>query len=174
MAGAKKTECGLTLKQIKFVKVYLEEGNATEAAWQAFDCKDRNIASAIGSEYLRKLGGRIGALMVKRGLTEEALIEKLSEGLEAFRTEIATYEGKITDTKEFTDFVTRQRYLDTALKLLGAYAPEKRELSGELNHSHEHGVDDKLAGLLDDFTEAFTGFVGEGADEDGAGGEGAD
>lgn len=44
----------LTLKQRNFVKKYLEFANATEAAEQAYNVKNRKVAAQIGYENLRK------------------------------------------------------------------------------------------------------------------------
>lgn len=44
----------LTLKQRIFIKNYLKNGNATEAAVVAYKVKNRNVAGVIASENLRK------------------------------------------------------------------------------------------------------------------------
>lgn len=44
----------LKIKQEKFAKVYLETGNATEAAMQIYKPKNRATARSIGSENLTK------------------------------------------------------------------------------------------------------------------------
>lgn len=44
----------LTLKQSGFVKKYIEFANATEAAVQVYNVKNRNVAGVIGWENLRK------------------------------------------------------------------------------------------------------------------------
>lgn len=45
---------GLTLRQSNFVKKYIEFANATEAAAQVYNVKNRNVAGVIGWENLRK------------------------------------------------------------------------------------------------------------------------
>lgn len=45
---------GLTLRQNSFVKKYIEFANATEAAAQVYNVKNRNVAGVIGWENLRK------------------------------------------------------------------------------------------------------------------------
>lgn len=42
-------------KQKGFVADYVKTKNATEAASRNYDCKDRNVARAVGSENLTKL-----------------------------------------------------------------------------------------------------------------------
>lgn len=44
----------LTLKQELFLRKYLETGNATVAAIEAYNPKKRNVAAQIGYENLRK------------------------------------------------------------------------------------------------------------------------
>ncbi len=44
----------MTLKQRNFVKKYIEFGNATEAAEQVYNARNRKVASQIGYENLRK------------------------------------------------------------------------------------------------------------------------
>ena len=43
-----------TLKQKKFAKIYVETGNATEAAMQVYNLKDRVVAKSVGPENLAK------------------------------------------------------------------------------------------------------------------------
>lgn len=45
----------LTLKQKRFVDKYIETGNATESAMQAYQLNNRKSAKAIGSQNLSKL-----------------------------------------------------------------------------------------------------------------------
>jgi len=121
----------LTLKQRKWLEVYLDTGSATEAAMQAYNCKDRASAGVVGCNTLKSIKGATRALMEKCGITDKVLYEKLAEGLDANRTVFAQFEGAFTDERDCVDFPTRQRYLDTAAKLTGMYAPEKVEVTGE-------------------------------------------
>jgi len=116
----------LTLKQRKWLKLYLELGNATEAAMQVYDCKDRNSAAQIGYENLRKLDYE--DFMEEAGITDHLLQQKIIEGLDANRTisAISTYKaaseaknatGQTTDFIDVPDFAIRHKYLETALKL---------------------------------------------------------
>ena len=118
----------LTLKQRKWLKVYIETGNATEAAMQAYDCTARDCGGHIGWENVRKLQGAISTLMDKHGITDGLLMDKLREGLDAEKTEFAKHEGKITDSQDCTDFPTRQRYLDTAFKVRGNYPADRQQV----------------------------------------------
>lgn len=108
----------LTLKQRKWLKLYLELGNATEAAVQSYDCKDRESAAQIGYENLRKLD--YADFLEQAGVTDELLIKKTAEGLEA-----VSAVGKIPD------FTTRLKYLELAYKLKNRFIIRKDITSGD-------------------------------------------
>jgi phage terminase small subunit len=103
----------LTMKQRKWLDIYLETGNATEAAMQSYDCQDRNSASQIGYENLRKLD--YIDFMEAAGVTDQLLQKKLIEGLSATKQigarkvvqgARAGHEIKVdasTDTDDFID-----------------------------------------------------------------------
>ena len=130
---SEKKERELTLKQRKWLKLYLELGNATEAAAQVYDCKDRDSANAIGSENLAKLS--YTDFMEAAGVTDKLLQDKLLEGLESTKpisALILVSGDKPMKTKdnegqiEVPDFAIRHKYLETALKL-------KRRLTDKLD-----------------------------------------
>ena len=98
----------LTLKQRKWIKEYIETGNATEAAMRVYDVKDRDSAETIGSENLGKLA--LNDLMDEMGLTDLALLNIGAEGM--------TKPVKQSMTGEIhPDYGTRHRYWETMLKL---------------------------------------------------------
>ncbi len=125
-------ESNLTFKQRKWLKIYSQIGNATEAAMQVYDCKDRDSAKSIGSENLTKLD--LVSLMNAQGLTDERLNDKLNEGLESMKQIGARklvqgarvgHEIRVDSTTDTDDFIdvpdmpTRHKYLETAYKLKG-------------------------------------------------------
>lgn len=110
----------LTLKQRKWLQVYLETGNATEAAVQAYDVKDREGAAQIGWENLRKLD--YTEFLEEAGITDNLLQKKIFAGLEATKTVSAKITTKDADSQtddfiDVPDFLARHKYLETALKL---------------------------------------------------------
>lgn len=113
-------EGALTVRQRKWLKVYLETGNATEAAVQSYTCHTRESAASIGWENLRKLD--FSGVMEETGISIVHLLSKLKEGLESKRVisaRITSSEAGI-DTNDFIevpDYQTRFRYLELALKL---------------------------------------------------------
>lgn len=109
----------LTLKQSKWLKLYLELGNATEAAFQVYDCKDRDSAKQIGHENLTKLDYE--DFLEEAGITDNLLQKKIVEGLNSTRVISAvkgtSANGGTTDFIDVPDFMSRHKYLETALKL---------------------------------------------------------
>lgn len=67
----------ITNKQKKFIDEYLNIGNATEAAMQAYKPKNRATARSIGSENLTK--PNIRAYLEEKGANAAAMIYKLSQ-----------------------------------------------------------------------------------------------
>mgnify|MGYP001563704136 FL=1 len=101
----------LTLKQRKWIRVYIDTGNATEAAMQVYDCKDRDSAAIIGFENVRKLNYE--DFLEEAGITDKLLQQKLIEGLDADRIKTSLTEPD----RVVPDYPTRHKYLETALKL---------------------------------------------------------
>lgn len=62
-------------------------------------------------------------------LRNEALLERLKEGLRASKKTYATHEGIITDEKTDPDMPTRQNYLKLAFGVKGGLV-QKQEISG--------------------------------------------
>lgn len=127
-AVEKTEEKDMTIKQRKWLKLYLECGSATEAAMQAYDTKDRNSASQIGWENLRKLD--YASFLEEAGITDNLLQQKILEGLGADKPIGALVlikngvDGKpeqiLKDNEgmiQVADHSVRHKYLETALKL---------------------------------------------------------
>lgn len=125
----------LTIKQRKWLLEYIKTGNATEAAMLVYDCKDRDSASNIGYENMRKLD--YVDFMEEAGITDALLHQKLLEGLSANKQlgarivvkknsptsqangELPVANGQTDDFIEVEDYAVRHKYLETGLKLKG-------------------------------------------------------
>jgi hypothetical protein len=109
----------LTPKQRRFVKGYLETGNATEAAKTAG--YSEKSANSIAAENLAKPSIReaISQLMEKHGLSDEKLLSIHKDLLSATRT---------VSGIEVPDWDVRARALEMAYKLRGAYQEDLRGL----------------------------------------------
>ncbi len=71
----------LTLKQTKFVKEFLETGNATEAASRAYNANNRNTANSIATENLAKpaIKQSIEEVQAKLGINPEYVLKNFKE-----------------------------------------------------------------------------------------------
>ncbi len=87
---------------------------------QVYDCKNRGVARTIGWENIVKLD--FAEFLEEGGITDKKLKDKLEEGLEATRTvsAVKTFRDATASSTDFIDvpdFLTRHKYLETALKL---------------------------------------------------------
>ena len=128
----------LTLKQRKWIKEYIKTGNATEAAMRVYDCKDRESASAIGTQNLGKLS--IPDLMEDMGLTDVALMNIGAEGMTKANKIYGTGDNFI----EIPDYGVREKYWETMLKL-------KRKLGVENQNNIQVNVLNNLQKDKDEF-----------------------
>ena len=110
-------ENGLNQRQRKFVKRYLETGNATLSYVQAGYRVSERSASAAATRLLAKVRGGVERKWAETGLSDTLLQSVHVRGLQARKPD-----G--TD-----DIRTQAIYLDMAYRLRGAYAPEKHELT---------------------------------------------
>ena len=115
-----KEEKTLTLKQRKWLKEYINSGNASDAAFKVYKCKNRESAANIGWENVRKLD--YTDFLEAAGVTDSLLQQKILEGLDATKTVSAVKTSReatadSTDFIDVPDFLARHKYLETALKL---------------------------------------------------------
>lgn len=129
----------LTVKQAKWLDLYIELGNATEAAMQSYDCEDRVTAASIGYENLRKL--QTNEIMESMGLTDKRLYSKLDELIEAKRT-VSAISGRkanagTVDFVDVPDYQTQVKAIDIALKLKAKY-PKDNQTNVQVNINKEY------------------------------------
>jgi DNA-binding CsgD family transcriptional regulator len=106
-------ERDLTLKERKLIKGIVAGKSQTQSAVDAgYSVRS---AAALATHTLKKVNVRnaLLAAMQKAGITDEALADKMREGMDAQ-----------TD-KDRPDHAIRHRFLETALKVRGDFAPEK-------------------------------------------------
>lgn len=113
---------GLTKKQRGFVKDYIKNGNGTQAAINNYNTTDENTAAVIASENLIKPKIQNAIL---EALPDELLSQIHREGLFASKAIYIKTEAGSEKVDEEPDYAVRHKYLDTAYKLRGDYAPEK-------------------------------------------------
>lgn len=108
----------LTKKQKGFVKDYIKTGIGEKAALNNYDTTDPNTARSIASENLTKPNIQKAIQSIADKIPDELLEKVHLEGLVAGR--------QVGETLE-PDYAVRHKYLDTAYKLKGSFAPEKSE-----------------------------------------------
>lgn len=134
------TDKPLTIKQRKFLRALIRTGEPTEAAFQAYDCKNRKIASVIASQNLCKLNIQFLDLIERMGLTNEEDVADLkrlrkAKRLHACDVMIHDENGQLKVNKNSNDWIevddnqSQLKALELTLKLKG-HLKEKVEHSG--------------------------------------------
>ncbi|MDA2937169.1 terminase small subunit [Acidobacteria bacterium AH-259-A15] len=111
-----------TRKQEHFIQAYAETGNATQAALEAYDTQDSDVAKVIGYENLTKphIRQEVDKLMKKVQLKTEDALRAVKDGLGA-------------NNKDGPNHPVRLKAADMTLKLHDAYPRGK-----DVSHSHAH------------------------------------
>lgn len=130
-------------------ETYLNNTNSAVAA--GYKAKSRECFGSIGAQNFKKLKGLISVWLDENGMSPEALKIKCLRGLDAKRTYVATFEGKITDEKEYEDWAARHNFLRLAMQCQSMLV-ERKEVSGRdgkpIEHEHKHRVDELAAALM--------------------------
>lgn len=78
----------LTPKQAKFLSLWLDHGNGTRAALEAYDCKNENTAATLANETLRKLKNPMKLFLEHHGCGLGHLAKIVMEATNATKTDI--------------------------------------------------------------------------------------
>ena len=102
----------LTVKQRRFLKSYVETGNGTRAALDAYGTADPQTAHAIAAENLRKpaIQAAVAELLDANGLSDRKLAEIHAHYLALYQSD------------DPSEKALGLKALDMAYKLKGAYA----------------------------------------------------
>ena len=119
MAEDLKTKT-LTRKHRKFIKALAEGKGSGEAA--SYAGYHPAYASYLKGQPLIQTA--LQQALERKGLTDDKLAGTIDKGLGA------TYVKK-DGGKKYPDWHARHKYLDTAIKIKGGYAPEKHEIRQE-------------------------------------------
>lgn len=126
-ASSKKVSTkGLTARQKKFVQARLDGLSNSDAARKA------GYAETSVNSQKPAVNPRVKATLAELLLLEiplDVAATKIREGINACETKIATFEGQITDTKDFIAWGERRAYLELWAKLTGNVT-SKVELTG--------------------------------------------
>jgi len=115
-----------TVQQAKLIR-YIAAGENKQTAAILAGYSPKN-ASQSASQALRGLHSTFPDLMDACGLTDRSLIERhLKPLLKASRTKHFAHNGRVRDTRKYTDNDTRLAALDMAFRLKGSFAPVKSQ-----------------------------------------------
>lgn len=115
----------LSKKQKGFIKDYIKTGNGTLSALKNYNTKDETVASSIATENLTKPLIQNAIKSIADRIPDE-LLEKVH--LEGLRASDIVSDMQGNTLLEKPDYSVRHKYLDSAYKLKGSYAPEKKKL----------------------------------------------
>ena len=161
-SGSRKGTKRLTLKQLKFIQIYIETKNATKAAMTAYRCKNLRVAAVLGSENLIKpdIAYEIDKYRKKGGLSIQKAINAINDGYEA-------------EKKGSPDHNVRLRSADMTLKLANAYPSRAQEVNHKHAHLHLEMVNelsklpfDELTRMMEKEAGLEPGALGPGSDID--------
>ena len=110
----------LTRQDKNFVKELVITGNKRQSANKAYKYKSVNVAGVMANRKLRNTNIINAINEIKLSLAEristDKLEEVLREGLQA---------GRETENGIVPDYAVRHKYFDSAVKIVGGYAPDK-------------------------------------------------
>ncbi len=143
----------ITFKEKKFAENYVKnQGNGVRSAMESYNCGSKNMAGVIASRNLEKkrVLNEIERLMDEKKITDETMIEKLKEGMEA--TVVAQYQGGASDTK-IPDHNIRFKWWEAGAKIKNLFPPTETlnknlNLDLQLETMPKEELKDLLKGLL--------------------------
>ena len=112
----------LTLKQRKFIKYYLEEGDPVKSVMRAYNVKNKTNANILSHQLLKSID--FIELLEMAGVSDQQLGKKLADGLHATKTN--------KNGEAIPDLEVRHKYLVTALEV-------KRKIKNKLEVTGENG-----------------------------------
>jgi len=153
---------GLSRKEKGFVRDVAAGMVPTQAALKNYDTESYHTAGVIAHENLKK--PKIQNAL-EEALPDELLAKVHREGLFATKP-IFDKDGKLVD--EDADYAVRHKYLDSAYKLKGKYAPDRH-----LNVNVEIEATPELEEAANILNEHFkgNGITGDGAEASSVGPE---
>jgi len=137
----------MTGKQKKYMKERISNPTESKKQTALKAGYAESTANVAGKEIEDRIANNeeFKKLMEEKGITDDYLIKKLKEGMNADVVKTATEKGMITDEKTYTDYSTREKYVKLTL-----------ETKGRLVHLHDTKIDydtDKLKKLREWFKD---------------------
>ena len=115
----------LTIKEVKFLKLYLKTGNATRSIMAVYDCKYKS-ARSMGSQLLTKLNVSVRDLLEEHNLT---FVDSIKAVKDAYKAEKIITSPTEPDYKT-PDHLTRLKAVQIVDRWLGIESkPEEGRVS---------------------------------------------
>lgn len=132
MQAAQAQDIQLKPQQARFVRAYIETGNATTAAKAAgCKCSSEDSFRVRGSQLLKECNHPIQSLMAEAGIASLELLRRVSNGLGAKDEQACIEKGKVHKWTT-PNWGARARFTDMAIKLYGGYPKQQMELPFEI------------------------------------------
>ena len=123
MAGKK----ALSPKQKKWAKEFVITGNQTKAAVIAYpDAKSRGMATVLGfkNAHNPRVIAEVERLMEEQNITDELMMKRLKEGLDA--KVVSSFRGEVEETG-IPDHMTRFKYWEAGAKIKNYFPAQQVE-----------------------------------------------
>lgn len=153
-------------KLLKFQRALERDplASPTDLAYKIYKCKNRNSASAIGGQNLRKLGISMAEIFDRKGMDDEALAVALVAKTKAKETKFFQHEGVVVETRQVEAHEIQLKALDIIAVLKGKkQTREDREnndnllvLIGSINVNNDRPVGE----IVKDFTSKLSAASG--------------
>jgi len=131
MAGRKQESAELKLSPVeaRFLRAYLDHGNASRAAEEAgCKCNTPEAFRVRGSQMLKRLNVPLQDLMADAGLTSVDIIRTISQGIKAQNEQVAFDNDGGKHVYFVPDWQARARFVDMAIRLKGGYPKSQMQL----------------------------------------------
>jgi len=122
----------LSLKMRGFCKTFVEnKGNATQAALANYNCKNKQMATVLGSTNLDKpmVKNEIERLLEEKEITDDLMMGKLKEGMNA--NVVSQFQGEATES-DIPDHDKRFKWWESAAKMKN-YFPAQETINKNFN-----------------------------------------
>lgn len=121
----------LSVKERRFLEKYLEGKPLYECAQYAGSKgKDKTSLTVRGCQILGNLSVPMGEILNMNGVTDQALAEKVNEGLQSQKKYFGSWQGAIIESEEFPDVTNRLKAVEIAGRMKGVFI-DKTELTGK-------------------------------------------
>jgi hypothetical protein len=121
----------MTKRQQNCFEAYMQGCSWAECARRSGSkAKTSESLSVIGLRLFRSLDVDPQEILELNGVTDKKLSQVVSEGLDAQKVVVATYEGKIGEEKAYPDYSTRSKYVELAGRMKGRFI-DRHEVSGK-------------------------------------------